>query len=156
MTYDFGIERFADAFADLEPLMRRQYGEMKARLEGEGHTVSDFNPDVASYSDYNDRGLLFLFTVRKDGEPVGYAMTYVLRDMHNQDMIALDDTIYIHPDHRNGIGRKLAGRVLKALGDAGVKRVVVSATTDPRAANMWRRMGFRDTAVQMTYHFEDN
>lgn len=153
MTYAFGVERYADVQAEFDSLFRRHYAEMKARLEAEGHEVSPYAPRRDAYAAANDNGDMVFFTVRKDGEPVGYSSIYVTRSMHNGDLVAHEDTIYIHPDHRNGIGRKLAKMILGALGKAGVKRMSITATTDPRAAKLWERIGFKPTALQMTYYF---
>jgi L-amino acid N-acyltransferase YncA len=153
VSYVFGVEKWAEAWPVFEPLMRRHYGEMADRLAAEGHDVSPFAPRVDAYQSANERGEMVMFTIRKDGEPVGYSMIYVTRSMHNGDLVANEDTIYVHPDHRNGIGRKLTKLILGALRQAGVKRAYVSAATDPRATKLWQRMGFKPTAQQMTYYF---
>lgn len=155
MSYEFGIEKVADALADFDPLARMHYAEMKARLEGEGHVVSDYDPQIEEYIRFNEMGYLTLFTVRDDGNPVGYAMVYVSEDMHNRDLVAKEDTLYIHPDHRNGLGKRFVQKILAALRDAGVKRVDVTVTTDPRVAMLWRRIGFKDTAPQMSYYLQE-
>jgi ribosomal protein S18 acetylase RimI-like enzyme len=68
-------------------------------------------------------------------------------------MIASEDTIYLLPDHRNGVGRRLAKHILADLRERGVKRLSVTAVTDLRVAKLWERMGFRHTAHAMTYVF---
>lgn len=153
MTYTFGVERYADVQEEFDALFRRHYAEMTARLEAEGHTVSPYAPRVDAYAAANDAGDMTFFTVRKDGAPVGYSSIYVMRSMHNGDLIAREDTIYVHPDHRNGIGRRLAKGIIEALRRAGVKRMSITATTDPRATKLWERIGFKPTAQQMTYYF---
>lgn len=153
VNYAFGIERYADVEPEFDPLFRRHYAEMTDRLASEGHVVSPYAPRKDAYADANDRGDMLFFTVRCDGKPVGYASVYVSLSMHNGDLIATEDTIYIHPDHRNGIGRVLTKSILQALGAAGVKSATITAATDPRATKLWQRIGFKPTAQQMTYYF---
>jgi ribosomal protein S18 acetylase RimI-like enzyme len=94
------------------------------------------------------------FIVRtEEGKAVGYCNVYVTNDMHNHDLIAQEDTIYVVPEHRNGIGKKLVQFALEELRRRGVKRVMVAAMTDLRVAKMWRRMGFKELATQMIYRF---
>jgi ribosomal protein S18 acetylase RimI-like enzyme len=73
--------------------------------------------------------------------------------MHNSDLIAQEDTIYVVPEHRNGIGRKFTKVILAELKERGVKRLNVSAMTDLRATKLWKRLGFKELATQMTYTF---
>jgi hypothetical protein len=42
---------------------------------------------------------------------------------------------------------------LDELKERGVKRLNVSAMTDLRATKLWKRMGFKESAIQMTYIF---
>jgi ribosomal protein S18 acetylase RimI-like enzyme len=73
--------------------------------------------------------------------------------MHNQDLIAQEDTIFVTKDHRNGVGKKLVNYALGELRQREVKRVLVSAMTDLRVAKLWSRMGFKEVATQMIYTF---
>lgn len=138
----------------MEALYRRHYAEMTDRLEKSGIHYSPFNPRLDVYFAHADRGDLLHFVVRDDGAAIGYSNIYLTNDMHNRDLIAREDTIYIVPEHRNGVGRKLSRLILSVLNEKGVKRLSVSAMTDLRVAKLWERMGFKHTAHQMTYTFE--
>ena len=76
--------------------------------------------------------------------------------MHNDELIAQEDTIFVEPEHRNGIGRKLTKHVLADLEARGCKRISITAVTDTRLGPIWKRMGFKPTAEMMTYVFEVN
>lgn len=155
MTYSIAIERGDINYDELEPLYRSHYAEMQARLNADGVEVSDYNPRLDQYFKAFAGGWLVNYVVRLDGKAVGYSNVYVTSDMHNQDMIAQEDTIFIHPDHRNGIGKKLVKFILADLEDRGIKRVMISPVTDLRVGKIWKRMGFKDLAMQMTYTFKD-
>lgn len=153
--YTFTREDIEATYAELEPLYRAHYKEMQDRLHGQGLPCSDYNPDLGRYFAYGKSGFLSHFVARSEtGEAVGYCNVYVTNDMHNGDLIAQEDTIFIRKDHRNGVGRKFVKAILEALKEMGVRRANVTAMTDLRVAKLWERMGFRHTASAMTYFFE--
>jgi predicted N-acetyltransferase YhbS len=78
---------------------------------------------------------------------------YITNDMHNHDLVAQEDTIFVVKEHRNGVGKKLVQFGLDELKRRGVKRLLVSAMTDLRVAKLWGRMGFKEVATQMMYTF---
>lgn len=153
MLYSITLENGADNYAELEPNYRRHYAEMKTRLSQQGIDVSDYNPRLKQYFEAFNGGWLLNYVVRLDGDAVGHANVYLTNDMHNGDLIAQEDVLYVVPEHRNGVGRKLVKHILDDLQKRGVKRVSVMALTDLRVAKIWRRMGFRDTAEMLTYTF---
>lgn len=157
MQYKIGLERGDLNYDELEPLYRRHYSEMKSRLEKDGFSIGDYKPRLSLYFPAFEGGWLLNFVARTNaGEAVGYANVYLTNDMHNGDSIATEDLIYVLPEHRNGLGSKIVKFALEELRNRKVKRVVVSPVTDLRVAKIWRRMGFREVAVRMTYEFEEN
>lgn len=153
MSYTFAIENGADNIAELKPLYQRHYGEMQARLALEGIPVGPFNMRLDVYNQRWRDGTLINYVARHDGEAVGYANIYLSNSMHSGEFIAIEDAIYMRPDHRNGTGRKLAKFALTDLKGRGVKRLDIQARTDPRAVKLWQRMGFRQSAVAMSLVF---
>lgn len=156
MSYSFTLERGDLNHAELDPLYRMHYREMQDRLRRDGVEIGDYNPRLDAYYRAFQGGWLLNYVVRKDGGAVGYSNIYLTNDMHNGEFIAKEDTIFIHPDHRNGVGRKLVKHILSDLRNRGVKRVLITPVTDLRVAKIWRRMGFKDAATLMTYTFEGN
>ena len=126
---------------------------MRTRLEGEGIEVSDYAPRLDQYIQANDSGGLLYYVVRCDGEPIGHATIYLTNDMHNGDLIAYEDTIYITPAHRNGTGKTLVKTILADLRTRGAKRAYVTPVTDLRVGKIWKRMGFKPVAEVLTYNF---
>jgi GNAT superfamily N-acetyltransferase len=147
------VEKFTDTYRELEPLYRQHYKEMTDRLSEAGILYSPYRPRLEEYGKASDGGWLLTFVLRSDGAACGYANVYVTNDMHNHDMIAQEDTLFVIKEHRNGIGKKLVGFVIEELRSRGVKRLNVSAKTDLRVAKLWGRMGFKEAATQMTYEF---
>ena len=151
--YTVSLQGFDETYKELEPLYRQHYKEMTDRLEGLGIFSSVYNPRLDTYSHASKVGGLLTFVLRFQGKAVGYSNVYLANDMHNQDLIAQEDTIYVTPSHRNGVGRELVKHILRELESRGVKRALVSAATDLRVAKIWKRMGFKPSAEQMTYVF---
>lgn len=154
MNYEITLEKFKDTYTELEPLYRQHYSEMVERLHADGvDDYSPYNPRLDEYVRAGEGGWLLTFVLRLDGKACGYSNVYLTNDMHNQDLIAQEDTIFVLKEHRNGVGKQMVRHILEELRKRGVKRVLVSAMTDLRVAKLWRRMGFKDVATQMIYKF---
>lgn len=154
--YTFTSENAALNAEELLPLYARHYREMQDRLEGDGIAIGPFKPRLESYFKAAMEGYFLNFVVRLDGKPVGYCNVFLTNDLHNGELIAREDTVYILPEHRNGIGKRLVKYGLQMLRARGVKRLHVTAMTDLRVEKLWRRMGFRPVATAMVYNFEGN
>ena len=115
---------------------------------------SPFNPRVDEYSRASNGGWLLTFVLRDDGRAVGYCNVYVTQDMHNRDVIAQEDTIYVLPEHRNGAGRMLARAVHEELRKRGVLRLNITTSTDLRVSKWLARQGYRHTAHCMTLNLQ--
>jgi len=153
MNYTFHIGKHRETFSELEPLYYQHYQEMLERLTKDGIPYSPYNPRWDQYWKASDEGWLLTFIIRHEGKAVGCSNVYVTNDMHNGDLIAQEDTIYVVPEHRNGVGKQLVKFILNELKERGVKRVNVAALTDLRVAKLWKRMGFKESAIQMVYTF---
>jgi GNAT superfamily N-acetyltransferase len=153
MSYTFHLGRFKETYDELEPLYRQHYLEMTTRLEADKIPCSPYNPRLEQYIKAGDEGWLLTFILRHEEKAVGYSNVYITNDMHNGDLIAQEDTIFVLKEHRNGVGKKLVKVILEELKERGVKRVSVAALTDLRVAKLWKRMGFKEAAVQMIYTF---
>jgi ribosomal protein S18 acetylase RimI-like enzyme len=151
--YTISEEKLPRIYSELEPLFRAHYQQMSERLCTAQVVVPEYCPRLDEYFRAADAGWLKTFVLRCDGKACGYALVYVTNDMHNGELIAQEDVLFVSPEHRNGVGKKLVQFGVEFLRALGVKRLSVSAVTDLRVAKLWKRMGFKETAVQMTYTF---
>ena len=69
------------------------------------------------------------------------------------ELIAKEDTIYVTPEHRNGLGRRLTKAVLAELNGRGVRRALVTTQTDLRSGLLCRDWASREVATQLMYIF---
>lgn len=153
-AYSFASENLILNTKELLPLYIEHYKEMQERLSKDGVEIADFNPRFDKYFEAYAEGYLLNLVVRTEsGEPVGYCNVYITNDMHNGELIAKEDTVFIRKDHRNGVGKHLVKYGLEQLRQRGVKRLHVQAMTDLRVEKLWKRMGFKPVALSMTYTF---
>jgi GNAT superfamily N-acetyltransferase len=148
--YTFHIERFDQTYAEMEPLYRQHFAEMQERKAGFGIQIGEYALDTEGYFSYAASGQLVSYIARCDGKPVGYAHIYFSRDHRTAEIIASEDSLFVLPEHRNGTGRKLVQFVLDELRKTNVCRLETTVAGDPRVALLLRRMGFKQTAVEMT------
>ncbi len=154
MSYDISIENIETTYAELEPLYQQHYAAMKERMEVECDVeLSPYNPRLDEYFKAGNGGWLLTFVLRNEGEAVGYCNIYVTNDMHNQDKIAQEDTIYVVPEHRRGAGRLLSQKVHEELKSRGVMRMSVTTSTELRVFKGLKRQGYKHTAHHMTITF---
>jgi predicted acetyltransferase len=151
--YEFLSADLRAVYPEIEHLCKEHYAEMTARLEGQGLYMSDYNPRLDAYFQAVAEGRLSTYLVRLAGVPVGHALIYVYEDMHNRDLVAYEDVLFITKTHRNGVGKKFVRAILDDLKARGVKRLDVNAVTDLRVAKLWARMGFKSIATSMRYNF---
>lgn len=151
--YSIAIERGDKNYLELEPNYRQHYEEMRTRLEADGQPIGPYAPRLDHYFKAFSEGWLINYVLRFEGKAVGHSNIWLTNDMHNGELIAQEDMIYVLPEHRNGQGRILAKYILADLKSRGVKRAGIEAVTDLRVAKLWQRMGFKPTATKMTYIF---
>lgn len=153
MNYEIRLEKFKETYSELEPLYRKHYSEMVERLAEQGVQYSPYNPRLDEYIRAGEGGWLLTFVLRLDGMAVGYSNVYITNDMHNQDLIAQEDTVFVLKEHRTGWGRKLIRAVHEELEKRGVKRLNITTATDLRVSKLLSRMGYQHTAHAMTVTF---
>jgi hypothetical protein len=95
MSYVITSEKFTDTYLELEPLYRQHYSEMTDRLNAEGFDYSPYNPRLDEYGKACENGSLLTFVLRNEGVACGYINVYLTNDMHNRDLIAQEDTIFV-------------------------------------------------------------
>ena len=151
--YTVSREGFDATYNELDRLYREHYTEMCERLETIGVHLSPYNPRLKDYSEASRLGSLITFVLRYNGVAVGHSNIYLANDMHNNELNAHEDTIYVTPGHRNGVGREFIKAIIEHLRSMGIRRWYAASVTDMRVAKLWNRMGFKHHAEQMVYHF---
>lgn len=152
--YTVTLEKFAPTYPEMERIYRKHYAEMCERLESIGIKCSPYNPRLDEYVRASEGGWMLLFIARQNGRAIGHCNIYLTNDMHNNDLIAQEDTIYIEKEHRGrGIGVQLIKTVHNELKSRGVKRLNITTGTDLKVATLLERMGYKHSAHAMTILF---
>jgi len=156
MTYTYAVEAGHENVDELLPLYAAHYAETAKRLKADGLNPSSFAPDLPRYKEAWRLGYLLNYVVRHEGAPVAVSNVYITRSMHDGQIIATEDSIYVTPEHRGRVGKQLVRFILDDLAKRSVNKVFIDAVTDLRVAKIWRRMGFKDYATRMVMHLGEN
>lgn len=101
------IEKLHKVIAEVYPLLQAHYEEVAVNKE-----KVKLSPDLVRYLDLEECGQFVVFTLRKDGELIGYNAFILTTFLHNKNnMLAQNDVLYIKPEYRHG---SAARRLMKA------------------------------------------
>lgn len=143
----FQVERLADCFDEVVAQHQAQWDEVEKVRE-------DLNPDYEGVLARERAGTYVLFTARKDGELVGNTGCYLFRSMHNQDLSAKEDTMYLAPEVRKGrTAIKFFRYCESQLRRTGVEEITVQVKTTNKAYMLWEREGYTWTDRVLTKTF---
>lgn len=116
----------------------------------EKYRNSEYNPDKAVLTSYENAGMAKYFTARLDGELIGHIYFIVYNHLHTQQKTANEDFFYFLPEHRKGRnGLRLLQYALKVLKeDLGCVQVGMSSklTGSTPIDKLLKRMGFNHVA----------
>lgn len=146
--YIIKVESYKATYEELKHLYKQCYDELVEIYSKDGRIYPEYSPWLNSYNSYDEAGALILYVVRHGDVVIGYCLMYLTQDTRNQELITCEDSIYILPDHRNGIGKTLGKIIIKDMKLRGVKRIVLSAINE-RIVNMWKTVGFKPIATTM-------
>ena len=121
----FAIERYADVINEAGPLIEKHYDELASykdislRLRHKLYQIAEI------------LGEFVLFTVRDEGNLVGYAPFFLREPMHYEGSLwAFGDVIWVHPEWRKrGLGRELVQFCEAQLSKRGVAVVNLGMKT---------------------------
>ena len=141
----FGAERFVDAVRELTPLHVDQWAEVDERL-----AVLPFRPNYDAYADLDRAGRIVQFTIRKDGELVGYCMVNVFESLHTRTMSAVEDSFYMAPAHRGGFTMiRFVKYMVRCLESIGIHEIRVTSKVSNKSYLLMERAGFKQCAIQL-------
>jgi GNAT superfamily N-acetyltransferase len=141
--YVISVERFDSVLPELLPLHDLHWYETELHRHGLA-----LKPNYQAMSAHDGAGNLLQFTVRHLGALVGNLRMFVLPSMHTDGRIAEEDTLFVHPDHRDGmLGLKLLRYAESCLRKIGVESIEANSKTLNNADVLLRRMGYTPVAI---------
>lgn len=94
----FNEETVMGVADEIEPLLQKHYEEVALHRD-----VVKLDPDWAKYVALEEMGDVHVFTVRDNGELVGYGVFFMSWHVHYKLLrVAQNDILYIRPDRRHG------------------------------------------------------
>lgn len=144
------LERVADCWDELYPLAHAHQSSTTSYRRHE-----PFNPDKMRYIEYNEMGFFHLVTARDGTRLVGYFGLYVTKSMHSQLLMATEDTLYVHPDYRQGrLALRIIRYVERYLTTLGVHEILFSCELDNKTGiqGLLGLLGYTPTIQQFSKH----
>ena len=100
VEYTYHIEKWHENYPELDAIYRQHYQEMCDRQAENGIHLSPYDIRLDQYLAASHGGWLISYVARLNGKAIGYCNAYITNDMHNQDLIAQEDALYVLPEHR--------------------------------------------------------
>jgi len=140
----FAREKVADVWEEIYPLMEAHWSETEMYRSG-----NKLNPDRERYTQFCEIGYYQLYTMRTDdGQLVGDIGTYLTRGMHDQRKLAIEDSMFIMPDHRKGwTAIKFVRYVEGELKKQGCEELYTTTKLGP-VSKFMEFMGYKHVANQ--------
>lgn len=137
----FAEETLSEAREDIEKLMRGHWEEIAFFKD------IPLEPDYDTYGKIEFFGKLRIFTVRLEGELIGYAVFLLSPALHyRSSMQAIQDVLYLHPNYRRG---GTGGRFIKWCDDqlklANVQVVMHHVKVAHDFGPLLERLGYQKT-----------
>lgn len=122
---------------ELFPLLERHYEEVAHYQD------IPLDPDFQAYADVHHVGGLRVFTARKDGALIGYIVFFVRSNPHYRSSVqALQDVLFVLPEHRGAVGVKLLRFAERELADEGVQVIMQHVKLKNYAGSIMQHLGY--------------
>lgn len=137
----FQRERAHDVMDEILPLLVKHWHEIAHYRDIE------LEPDWEMYLKMEDSGVLRVFTARDDKDDdrlVGYAVFFIKHNIHYKSSLqALQDILFIDPDHRGGTGLRLIRWTENELRKENVQIILHHLKiATPHTIELFKRIGY--------------
>lgn len=135
---EFKREKADDVFEEIKPLIKIHWREIAHYQD------IDLDPDWDFYSKAEAANCLRVFTARKEGKLIGYALYFLKSNAHYKGSLqASQDILFVHPEHRGKLGMKLIKWCDAQLQAEGVQVVYHHVKTAHNFGPLLERMGYQ-------------
>lgn len=141
--YLLWVERLRDMADELAPLMLRQFAETEAHRAALGQDVAG---GIAKGLDMERRGAVVHLAARcaTTGQMAGYMRLLLSESLHTGTLAAIEDGLYVAPEHRRGTGLGLAlvRHAQRVAAGLGARQFIAEAKDFNRVGLLYERLGF--------------
>lgn len=132
----FAQESFNKTFNEALPLVHKHYEEIAHFKD------IPLDPDIILYQQFEESGLIRVFTIRKMGILIGYSLYFFRPNPHyKMSLQAVQDVIFIEKEHR-GIGSKFIAWCDEKLHSEGVQVVYHHVKVQHNFGPLLERQGY--------------
>lgn len=150
--YVIAPERFDNVLQELKPLHEMHWLETEKHRHG-----LVLKPAYEAMSADDRYGNLLQFTVRRAGDLVGNLRMYVHESRHTDNRIASEDTLHVHPEHRDGmLGLKLVRYAESCMSKLPrVAEIECNSKTLNKADVLMRRLAYSPVGIMFHKYLKD-
>lgn len=133
------------------------FQKLLAMMEDHYNEVSSFknhklNPNWEAYQKLEDEGNLCVITLRdEDNDIVGYSVNFIIRHLHYNIRVGLNDIIYIKPEYRK-YAMQLIATTEETMRRFGVDYVIISIKPFKDFSKLLYRKGY--SVLETSYRRE--
>lgn len=137
----FRMESYADVMDEIKQYYQMHHDEVKPydKIEANGG-------DEESFVRMDEMGLSKTFTMREDGQLIGYAVVMVHPHLHHINHIyGIYDRIYVRPDKRGPNSKSFIEYIDSKLEEAGVHVIVQACKARKNYGSLLEHLGYELT-----------
>lgn len=142
-SYLLWVERLADMGDEIAHLMRRQFAETEMHRAALGE---DVDGGIRKGLALERRGQVVHVVARRaeSGEMVGYMRLLLAESLHTGTRTAVEDGLYVAPEHRagSGLGLALVRHAARVAAQLGARQLLAEAKEFNRVGLLYQRLGF--------------
>lgn len=142
----FQEETFLKAYEDASKLLTSHWEELAVNKDERPLDV-----DINGYLKAEEANMLKVYTLRDDGNLIGYATFFVRENLHYKTwIVATCDIYYVDPSYRKyGVGFKFFNDIVSELLKMNVRSIYVHDKLSHSHAELFQALGFK--AIEQTY-----
>jgi len=144
------LDRLPSLWGQLQALHLEHWNETEA------YRHSKFSPRYDLLQQYFERGIAQTWGAFDGERLVGHITMYVTTSCHTGETIATEDAVYVLPEYRGSVGRKLITTMTADLCKDGVAEIWATTKPGTRVGKLLVKLGWRYVAEQYHIRLGDN
>lgn len=141
----YTVEKMADILDEFKVLCVHHWQEIAGYKE-----QIALDPDWGKYLKMEELGMLAVMTARSSGVLVGYSVFIITPHLHYQQcLMAMNDLIYILPEHRGYAGAKLILESHRFMVALGAERIMWHIKPGNDWSSVLAKMGYKQEEIMM-------
>lgn len=149
----FHREFLCEVVQEIEPLIHQHYQELVQESDR-----LKIEPRWQDYAALERMGFFHMFTARADGKLAGYGAFFLNKHLHHSNLTsAVNDALFLHPDHRAGMtGIRLIRFCESELKAMGADKVCIHAKQGTSLHPILERLGYTAEEIIMSKSFKEH